>query len=128
MTARWPSTISNDAGLEQQGQRAPDLKRYEEALAAYEHALALDPNDAVAWNGKGIALYEPEALPRRRWPPMSRRWPSTPTMPFAWNNKGNALYDLQALRGGAGRAMTGRWPSTPTSPSPGTTRASRSTA
>jgi DNA-directed RNA polymerase specialized sigma24 family protein len=30
--------------------------RSDEALAAYDRALALDPNDAVAWYNKGVAL------------------------------------------------------------------------
>ncbi len=40
----------------QQGPRAPTPGRAEEALAAYDRALALDPNDADTWNNKGIAL------------------------------------------------------------------------
>ena len=43
-------------GVEQQGQRRAFLKRYDEALAAYDRALALDPKYAFAWNNKGIAL------------------------------------------------------------------------
>jgi tetratricopeptide (TPR) repeat protein len=39
------------------------LKRYEEALAAYEQALRLDPNFAFAYNNKGIIL---EHLGRKR--------------------------------------------------------------
>ncbi len=31
-------------------------KRYEEALAAYEQAIGLDPNYAVAYNNKGLLL------------------------------------------------------------------------
>jgi len=34
------------------------LKRYDEALDAYEQALHLDPSDAIAWNNKGLALGE----------------------------------------------------------------------
>jgi tetratricopeptide (TPR) repeat protein len=33
-----------------------NLKRYEEALAACEQAIRLDPNDARAYTGKGLAL------------------------------------------------------------------------
>ena len=32
------------------------LKRYEEALAAYDQAIRLNPNDDFAYYGKGIAL------------------------------------------------------------------------
>jgi tetratricopeptide (TPR) repeat protein len=40
----------------EEGNALYNLKRYEEALAAYEQAIRLDPNDADAYNGKGIAL------------------------------------------------------------------------
>jgi len=33
------------------------LKCYEEALAAYEQAIRLDPNNADLYNGKGRTLY-----------------------------------------------------------------------
>ena len=33
-----------------------NLKRYEEALVAYDHAVQLDPNFALAYNNKGILL------------------------------------------------------------------------
>ena len=32
------------------------LKRYEEAIVAYDHAIRLNPNFAVAHYGKGAAL------------------------------------------------------------------------
>ena len=31
---------------------------YEEAIVAFDKALAIDPNLASAWNNKGLALYE----------------------------------------------------------------------
>jgi len=34
-----------------------EVDRYDEALAAFNHALALDSNLAYAYNGKGLALY-----------------------------------------------------------------------
>ena len=37
-----------------------DLRRYQEALAAYEQAIHLDPNDAVAYMNKGYALHDLE--------------------------------------------------------------------
>ena len=33
-----------------------NTKRYQEALLAFEQAIQLDPNDAVIYNGKGLAL------------------------------------------------------------------------
>ncbi len=41
-----------------EGSALYDLKRYEEALAAYEQAIRLDPNVAVAYNNKGNILYD----------------------------------------------------------------------
>jgi tetratricopeptide (TPR) repeat protein len=40
-----------------EGTTLHDLKRYEEALAAYEQAIRLDPNLALAYSNKGFALY-----------------------------------------------------------------------
>ncbi|SRR6266567_2447403 len=40
----------------EEGKTLLDLKRYEEALAAYNQAIRLDPNDAGAYHNKGIAL------------------------------------------------------------------------
>src|SRR5947209_2550827 len=39
-----------------EGNALKDLKRYEEALAAYEQAIRLDPNFAMTYRGKGIVL------------------------------------------------------------------------
>ncbi|HBE29613.1 MAG TPA: serine/threonine protein kinase, partial [Ktedonobacter sp.] len=36
------------------GNALHDLKRYKEALVAYEQALRLDPDNANAYNGKGL--------------------------------------------------------------------------
>jgi tetratricopeptide (TPR) repeat protein len=40
----------------EEGIALSELKRYEEALAAYDQAFRLDPNDAYAYGNKGIAL------------------------------------------------------------------------
>jgi tetratricopeptide (TPR) repeat protein len=39
-----------------EGNALHNLKRYDEALVAYEQAIRLDPNDALAYIGKGLAL------------------------------------------------------------------------
>src|SRR6266446_4992030 len=39
-----------------EGSRFSDLKRYDEALTAFEQAIRLDPNDVIAYRGKGSAL------------------------------------------------------------------------
>jgi Flp pilus assembly protein TadD len=38
------------------GSALNDLKRYEEAIAAFDQAIRLNPNDATFYYGKGIAL------------------------------------------------------------------------
>jgi tetratricopeptide (TPR) repeat protein len=70
------------------------LQRYEEALAAFNRAIALRPVDPGAWNNKGVALaalqrYE-EALAA-----FNRAIELRPVDPEAWNNKGAALAHLQ---------------------------------
>ena len=40
----------------EEGNTFSDLKRYEEALSAYGQAIHLDPNNAPAYNNKGVAL------------------------------------------------------------------------
>ena len=40
------------------GNSLPDMGRSEEALAAYERVVRLDPDDAVAHSGRGNVLYD----------------------------------------------------------------------
>src|SRR5258708_11163723 len=47
----------------QEGNTLSGLKRYQEALVAYEQAIRLDPNYAPAYNNKGLAL---EALGKNK--------------------------------------------------------------
>jgi tetratricopeptide repeat protein len=44
------------AGEQRSGAAAPEHERYEEALAAFEQAIQLDPKNADAYLGKGAAL------------------------------------------------------------------------
>ena len=46
-----------------EGNSLYELKRYKEAITAYEQAIRLDPNDAWAYNNKGLAL---EQLGKKR--------------------------------------------------------------
>ncbi len=40
------------------GDELSDQGKYEEAIAQYDQAIALEPKAAAAWCGKGLALYE----------------------------------------------------------------------
>jgi tetratricopeptide (TPR) repeat protein len=76
-----------------EGNALRDLKRYEEALAAYEQAIRLDPNYAVAYGNKGNALrslkrYE-EAVAA-----CEQAIRLDPNEAGAYHNKGNALDKL----------------------------------
>jgi len=71
-----------------------NLKRYQETLAAYEQAIRLDPNDAVAYNNKGNTLYlllhYQELLAA-----YEQAIRLDPNDAVAYNNKGLTLYDLK---------------------------------
>ena len=77
----------------EEGNRFGDLKQYSEALAAYEQAIRLDPNDAVAFATKGYALYElkrfEEALAA-----CEQAIRLDPNYAVAYQNKGKALNGL----------------------------------
>jgi len=77
----------------EEGKRLRNRKRYEEALAAYEQAIRIDPNNALAYSNKGYILYElkmyEEAL--AAYDQVIRL---DPNYAFVYHNKGNALYGL----------------------------------
>ncbi|GHO69794.1 hypothetical protein KSC_086860 [Ktedonobacter sp. SOSP1-52] len=80
-----------------EGKNFLEVKRYEEALVAFEQAIALDPHDAVAFNGKGDALsnfqrYE-EALVA-----YNQAIALDPNDPAAYTGKGLALEQLQRTK------------------------------
>src|SRR6266567_5330580 len=83
----------------EEGNRFFDLERYQEGLAAYEQALRLDPNDAVAFATKGYALYElkrfEEALAA-----CEQAIRLDPNYAAAYNNKGWALNGLKRYQEG----------------------------
>jgi tetratricopeptide (TPR) repeat protein len=74
-----------------------NLKRYEEAIAAYDQAIRLDPNNDVAYNNKGYALNElkryKEALAA-----YEEAIRLDPNSAVAYNNKGNTLERLGKKR------------------------------
>jgi len=77
----------------EEGNALSDLKRYEEALAAYEQAIRLDPNYAKAYYNIGVALYDlkryEEALAA-----FEQAIRLDPDYADAYNNKGVALDNL----------------------------------
>ncbi len=78
----------------EEGKTFYQLKKYEEALVAFEQAIRLDPNLPSAYNSKGIALsnlqrYE-EALVA-----YEQAIRLNPNLALAYRSKGLALYSLQ---------------------------------
>ena len=67
--------------------------RHEEAIAAYDRALAIKPNDAAAWNNRGIALHKlykyEDALKSSE-----QALAIKPDSDAAWNSRGVALHKL----------------------------------
>ena len=82
------------------------LGRYEEALASFDRALALTPDQADTW-AIVVALYSldryEEALAS-----FDRALALSPDHTDTWTNRGNALYSLVATKR-RWRALTGRW-------------------
>src|SRR5713101_2817145 len=77
-----------------EGNALHSLQRYQEALAAYEQAIHLDPNFALAYKNKGWTLnnlkrYQ-EALVA-----YEQAIHLDPNLALAYNNKGLTLYDLK---------------------------------
>jgi len=50
--------LHREAACDLWGTVLDEQKKYDEAIAQYQRAIALDPKDAVAYNNWGIALYE----------------------------------------------------------------------
>jgi tetratricopeptide (TPR) repeat protein len=67
------------------------LGKYDEAIKAYDEAIRLDPDYAMAWNNKGIAFYSQGRYNSaiKAYDECIRLDPSYIT---AWNNKGWTLY------------------------------------
>jgi tetratricopeptide (TPR) repeat protein len=88
-----PATSETAAAAWERGKGLYAQKRYEEALAAYERALALEPWESAYWNSKGNALWDlkryEEALTA-----YERANALDPKDAFAWTNKINLLKQL----------------------------------
>jgi tetratricopeptide (TPR) repeat protein len=79
--------------LLQSASKLLDSKKYNEALSVYDTILGLNPNHAVAWNNKGIALFElgrvNEAISA-----YNRALSNNPHDANSWINKCTALQKL----------------------------------
>jgi tetratricopeptide (TPR) repeat protein len=68
-------------------------RRYENAIAAYDKALAIKPDEPDAWNNRGNALYQigrtEEAIAS-----YDKALAIKPDDHEAWNNRGNALLQI----------------------------------
>ncbi len=51
-----PQTVQSSSSLLNIGNELGDLGRYEEAIAAYDEAIKIDPNDPDLWHNKGNQL------------------------------------------------------------------------
>jgi len=76
-----------------QGAYLNELKRYEEAIASYDRALAINPDDHGVWNIRGIALFNlgqfEEAIAS-----YDRALAINPDDHGVWNIRGIALFNL----------------------------------
>ncbi len=71
-----------------------DAERYKEAIAAYDHAIALDPNYAAAYNNRGKAYLELKEY-RLAIADYDRAIQIDPNYVKAYFNRGNAYSDLK---------------------------------
>lgn len=78
----------------EEGVTLSDLKHYEEALAAYEQAIRLDPTDADCYYMKGHLLYNLKRY-RKALAAYEQAIRFEPNYVHAYNGKGNALSDLK---------------------------------
>jgi tetratricopeptide (TPR) repeat protein len=73
-----------------------NLKRFDDALSAYDHAILLDPSYASPWNGKGNVLSD-----LKRFNDALSAYDHAilldPSKTLPWNGRGNVLYELNYL-------------------------------
>ena len=72
-------------------------RKYDEAIQACDSAIQIDPQDAGAWNIKGLALYNLSHYNQSKYDEAIQAYNSAiqinPQYTEAWNNKGLALLD-----------------------------------
>ena len=94
MTGRWRSSpIWRDAWLGR-GNVFCELKRYDEAFAAYDRALALKPDLANAWLGRGNVFCELKRYDEA-FATYDRALALKPDLANAWIGRGNVFCELK---------------------------------
>lgn len=85
---------TNTTHLYNQGNTLYELKRYKEALSAFDKVIQLNPESAAAWNGQGKTLHElkryKEALNA-----FDKAIQLSPESADAWSSRAGVLSDLQ---------------------------------
>lgn len=86
--------LLNAGDYAKQGDACFFENRYEDAIAAYDRALQIQPDLADTWNNRGVVLTRmqryPEAIASYEQATTIR-----PNYPDAWNNRGVVLLELQ---------------------------------
>ena len=85
---------SNATNLYNRGKTLYDLKRYSEALAAYEKAIQLSPEYAAAWNGQGKTFRELKRY-KNALDAFDKAIQIQPNYLEAWIGRANVLDNLQ---------------------------------
>jgi serine/threonine protein kinase len=92
---RAPSTLQKTKEQwKSEGNTHYHAKRYQEALAAFEQAIRLNPNDALAYNGKGRSLRQLRRY-REALAAYEQAIRLNPNYAGAYHNKGVVLIDLK---------------------------------
>ncbi|HXZ03901.1 MAG TPA: tetratricopeptide repeat protein, partial [Ktedonobacteraceae bacterium] len=92
-TESQPGKLKAEINWVEEGHQAYQNTKYEEALTAYDEALANDPLSVEAWNGKGTALlhlgFIEEALQA-----YDQALSLHPNDPDLWNSRAHVLHEL----------------------------------
>ena len=71
------------------------LERHDEAFACYDKALALAPDLAGAWLGRGKRVFLSLSVTMKPFLALPGDSPSSPDLAGAWHGRGNVLFDLK---------------------------------
>jgi len=88
-----PVVAQSSAEFTLKGDELVDQGKYQEAITAYDQAIALEPKNARAWGGKGVALNQLGNYTEAN-EVLDEAVAISPAYAKAWYEKGNALYGL----------------------------------